>query len=595
MVGQPVGRASTSQSDPVRGPDAPHHPPPIELPVTEPGAPGSVVQGARLRLALVLPEGTVPGWALTAVNAIRLSPDVELVVVLLCASTVVPRRSAQAGPALRALLDGYGWVDRRVFGRPADPTDPADSGATLAGLTCLGAGSEETAEALAERLARYKLDVVVRFARPDLDRVAERIARSGVWSYRTSARTGAACPSPSSDDHLPAGLAEMLRGSAVTVATLEASRGPGRVATIASTVSATDRISLTRGMRGHLAKVAHLAPRALRDLRRDGRLPAPPPADSPIGSVEPATAFRVARRVAGLAVGYVVRLVDRKVAPERWIVALCTAGENDPLPDPARTRLQHLVPPAGRSWADPFLVQSDGQLLLFVEEWIDRERRGRIALVRLDEAHRPSAPETVLAVDGHLSYPQVFTWRGTWYLLPEQAARGGLQLYRAESFPTTWTFDRTLIADPPLADATIAEINGRWWLFAAGKAPGGTASDELLLYSADAPIGPWRAHVRNPVLSDIRSARPAGRLVQRDGQWYRPAQDGSVGYGWALSLNRIDRLDDEGYRETRVARLLPNWRKDVVGTHTLSEAGGLTAIDLSVRWPKLGREPFRSD
>ncbi|HZL32772.1 MAG TPA: formyl transferase, partial [Verrucomicrobiae bacterium] len=109
------------------------------------------------------------------------------------------------------------------------------------------------------------------------------------------------------------------------------------------------------------------------------------------------------------------------------------------------------------------------------------------------------------------------------------------------------------------------------------------------------PIGPWRPHPRNPVLSDVRSARPAGRLIRRDGRWYRPAQDGSVSYGWALSLNRIDRLDDEGFRETRVAQLQPNWRKEVVGTHTLSEADDLTAIDLSVRWPKVGRGRFRTD
>lgn len=492
---------------------------------------------------------------------------------------------------MRALLAAYRRVDGRVFGRPGDPTEAADPGAILAGIPSLEVTAHDSPELIAERLHGHDLDVLVRFARPDLDRVADRIARHGVWSHRASATSGQGSPAPA----LPIGLAEVLSGSVVTLATLDASRGPDRIETIGWTVSATDRVSVLRGMRGHLAKVAHLAPHAMRDLRRDGHLPEPSPAGVDTTPAGPASAPHLAGLLIRVGLGCFFRLIQRTVAPNRWIVAVTPGIEGSPLPDPARTRLHYLVPPAGRGWADPFLVRFDGRTLLFVEEWVDRERRGRIALVRLDEALRPSEPETVLAVDGHLSYPQVFAWRDTWYLLPEQAARGGLKLYRAELFPTTWTYDRTLITDPPLADATIAEIDGRWWLFAAVKAPGGTAADELLLFSADQPIGPWRPHPRNPVLSDIRSARPAGRLIRRDGRWYRPAQDGSVGYGWALSLNRIDRLDDDGYRETRVAQLQPNWRKEVVGTHTLSEADGLTAIDLSVRWPKVGRGPFWTD
>jgi hypothetical protein len=555
-----------------------------------------LVAAARLRVGLVLPDGQVPRWVLTAVEAIRSSDDADVVVVVRSSSAVGGGRAgapqlAGPGAAARMLLALYRALDRRVFGRSPDPAERADPGALLNAVRSLSIGESDSPESIVERLQGDDLDVVVRFARPDLDRVAERIARHGVWSLLVSATAGQDPLGAS----LPIGLVEVLAGSVVTVATLEASRGPDRIATIGWTVSATDRISVLRGTRGHLAKAARLAPHALRDLRRDGRLPDPSPAGGDPAPAWPGSAARLAWLLIRLGLGYLVRLLQRRVAVDRWIVALTPTIEGRPLPDPARTPLNHLEPPAGRSWADPFLVRFEGRTLLFVEEWLNREQRGRIALVRLDEALQPSEPVTVLAVDGHLSYPQVFAWQDTWYLLPEQAARGGLELYRAESFPTTWAYDRTLIEDPPLADATIAEIDGRWWLFAAAKAPGGTAADELLLFSADQPLGPWRPHPRNPVLSDIRSARPAGPLIRRDGRWYRPCQDGSVDYGWALNLNRIDRLDDEGYRETRVARLQPTWDKGVIGTHTLSEVDGLTAIDLSVRWRRGGRRSLRAD
>ena len=41
---------------------------------------------------------------------------------------------------------------------------------------------------------------------------------------------------------------------------------------------------------------------------------------------------------------------------------------------------------------------------------------------------------------------------------------------------------------------------------------GGEAHDELHLYSAPGILGPWKPHPRNPVKSDVRSARPAGRV-----------------------------------------------------------------------------------
>ena len=535
------------------------------------------IEGPRLRVGLIVPAGNVQRWVLTSIQAIQAAGHADLVVVL--------RWPVPSGPASgiggRTLLGAYRRVDQRVFGRTGDPTELADPGAVLAGVPSIELERDVTQESIAAQLAGRQLDVLLQFSerRPGL--VDERLARHGLWSHRISSGDGT-------------GLGDVLQRAVVTTATLDA----GADQTLGWTASATDRISLSRGMRGHLAKVAQLAPNALRDLRIDGRLPQPAPTglpSAPVASVGRPSAATLAGQLVRLGLGYLARLVGRTVAPDRWIVAVTARPSGSPLPDPGRDRLQALLPPAGRGWADPFLVRFEGQTLLFVEEWLDAERRGRIALVRLDQARQPTAPETVLAVDGHLSYPQVFRWQDAWYLLPEQAARGGLELYRAVSFPTSWMFDRTLIAQPPLADATIALIDGRWWLFAAAKAPGGTSADELVLYSADAPIGPWQPHPRNPVLSDIRSARPAGALVQRDGRWYRPSQDGSVSYGWALNLNRIDRLDDAGYRETRVAQLQPNWRSDVVGTHTLAEVDDLTAIDLSVRWPRLGRRFFRAD
>jgi hypothetical protein len=67
------------------------------------------------------------------------------------------------------------------------------------------------------------------------------------------------------------------------------------------------------------------------------------------------------------------------------------------------------------------------------------------------------------------------------------------------------------------------------------------------------------------------------------GRIYRPAQDCSRRYGFALSINEIVRLTESSYEEREVTRMLPRWAPDVIATHTINAAGNLTVVDGLVR------------
>jgi hypothetical protein len=116
-------------------------------------------------------------------------------------------------------------------------------------------------------------------------------------------------------------------------------------------------------------------------------------------------------------------------------------------------------------------------------------------------------------------------------------------------------------------------------MFANTAVAGASFWDELHLYHAPTPMGPWTPHRRNPVVSDVRSARPAGTLFQRSGAWYRPSQDCSRSYGSALNIQRILRLDESTYLEETVGRVAPDWAPGLTGVHTVNALGGLTVID----------------
>jgi hypothetical protein len=237
----------------------------------------------------------------------------------------------------------------------------------------------------------------------------------------------------------------------------------------------------------------------------------------------------------------------------------------------------------GPSWeaavADPFVIEEGGDTYVFFEEDTGAGK-AHVSYVRLDVDARPAtSPQRVLAAPYHLSYPFVFHHDGEIFMIPESSANRTIELYRAAPFPSTWSLERVLMTGVRAFDTTLLVHEGRMWLFATVPAEGAPPNDELNLYWSNSLFGPWEAHPANPVVSDVRSARPAGRIFERAGDLIRPAQDCSQRYGYALVFNRIDVLTDDEYRETPVGRVEPDWFPGLVATHTYNFGSDVEVID----------------
>src|SRR5262249_16274610 len=141
--------------------------------------------------------------------------------------------------------------------------------------------------------------------------------------------------------------------------------------------------------------------------------------------------------------------------------------------------------------------------------------------------------------------------------------------------------DTVLFEGVAAKDATVFELDGLWWMFVAMADT--DSSDELHLYYSSSPLGPWRPHKRNPVKSDVRNSRPAGRPFYWNGELCRPAQDSSQCYGYGMTINNVVRLTPDEFVEREVSKVLPQWRQDLRGTHTLNICKDLTIIDCLVR------------
>ncbi len=244
-------------------------------------------------------------------------------------------------------------------------------------------------------------------------------------------------------------------------------------------------------------------------------------------------------------------------------------------------RFKKLFPPKDRFWADPFIVAKNDRHYIFVEELIFKNIKGHIAVLELDKKGNLITANTVLKKPYHLSYPFIIELNNEMYMIPETSENNTIEIYRCINFPHQWEFVMNLMENVSAVDTTIIYKENKYWLFANIRENEGASSlDELFLFYSDTLLTTeWKSHPRNPIVSDVRKSRPAGAMFFNNGKLYRPSQDSSVRYGYAININEVTMISETEYEESVVSTIQPNWDKKIMGTHTLSHNGGLTIID----------------
>lgn len=245
------------------------------------------------------------------------------------------------------------------------------------------------------------------------------------------------------------------------------------------------------------------------------------------------------------------------------------------------SNFKELNPPRDRFWADPHIIQTEGKYYIFIEEYIYRERKGNLSVVEMEQDSNYKKPIQFLSKNYHLSYPFVFEWNGNYYLIPETAENRTIELYESVKFPFEWQFKMNLMENIFAFDSTLLYYDKKWWLFTGiAENEGALPEVELFLfYSKELFTKQWTSHLLNPIISDVRKARPAGKIFTENGKIYRPSQDCSITYGWGFDVNEITLLSENGYDEKTCDEVRPDWDRNILAVHTLSRADSFTVID----------------
>ena len=396
-------------------------------------------------------------------------------------------------------------------------------------------------------------------------------ARHGVWRYCFGDRH--------ETREAEAGIREVLEGDDVTGCGLRVYRAGYSSRVACESWSRTLRISVARNRDNVFAKATQFLARALATLHREG----PAVLDS-MPVVPEARARRIVPDTALMAGRLARRAIEKATTVEQWSLAFRFV---DIEPWTGLDGFHRLVPPRDRFWADPFPIQRNGKSYVFFEELPFAAGRAHISVVEVGRDGRASEPVRVLERDYHLSYPFLVEDGGQLYMIPESAANDTVEIYRCVDFPRKWRRERVLVEGIYAADATVHRAHGRWWMFANAGARGAEIHDELHVFSSEHLLGDWVPIAGNPVKSDVRSARPAGKLFTLAGRLYRPAQICAPLYGTGISLQRVTRLGLDGFEEEEERRIVPAAGSGILGLHTINRSGDLSVMDAFARRSRL--------
>lgn len=271
---------------------------------------------------------------------------------------------------------------------------------------------------------------------------------------------------------------------------------------------------------------------------------------------------------------------------EQWQLVLMASKSN--WNQLALYRSKKLVPPKDRIWADPFTVLHENKTFLFFEELIHKKGRAHISYFELDKDLKPSTKEPIVIIDEpfHLSYPSIYRIDSEYYCCPESAASKALTLYKADVFPNKWTPVKKLLHGIKVYDPTLLQHNGTWFLFCNQRVFSDSSSDMYLhiYYTDDLFNQSLIEHPSNPIYRDARISRPAGAIFKdENGDLIRSAQCCTPRYGHSIQFFKINELSKTTFSEVEVSKLLPNWEKSILGTHTFNYNDGIFCGDVQVK------------
>jgi hypothetical protein len=277
----------------------------------------------------------------------------------------------------------------------------------------------------------------------------------------------------------------------------------------------------------------------------------------------------------------------KKLIFKQWVIGVCRINIETIIKskkfDP---EIKWLLPSTlNEFYADPFLLPyNGGNIKILFEKYKFSEEYGKLALMTLDNNFSEVDNKILLDTKSHLSYPSILSHNNKFLIFPEAAASGKLSCYQYDPSREKLEYIKTILPIP-LLDSTIFRYQQKYWLF--GVTGDNNSSYQLHIFYSQNLLGPYLAHQGNPVISGLNGVRPAGNIIEVEGNFYRPTQNCKNNYGESISINKIIRLSENFFLEEHYMDICINKKRKsnsrIKSIHTLNSSNNLIVID-GKRW-----------
>ncbi len=556
---------------------------------------------APLRIGLLLDSSDELSAVFTKIIEDIKSSDFAEIALLIVKNTSAdksapakPRRSV-AGKILRRisdpklrqhlLYDLYLRLDARM--KPAnDPLAKRDCRSLLAGIESLRVEPEGKkfiqrfpADAV-EKIRSKDLDVLIRFGFNILHGDILKAARYGIWSYHHG------------DNEFyrggPAYFWELREGSPLSGAILQVlteELDSGLV--LCKSLFATERtVSVSRNRDTPYWGSTDMVLRKLNELHRFGwdylleKSVAPVPYRGKRRVYKTPTNRDMLPWLGPILLRKAIASGFRKKTITHWRIGVRVDAK--PLYDlhsgSDLSDFRWIDSPRGHFWADPFICEHQGRYWVYFEDYSYKHKRAIIACSEISPRGEMQPPVPCADRPGHhYSYPHIFQVGSETFMIPESVDSNSVDLFRCQQFPDKWVSETTLLAGK-FVDTTIWEHEGLWWL-ATTSAECSSRAGCLLLFYSTSLTGEWQFHPANPISTDIRRNRGAGRVFRSENRLIRPSQSCAPSYGHSIAFNEITKLSRHSYSEKELKTIAPQPGGKIAGIHTYNSAGNIEVID----------------
>jgi hypothetical protein len=190
---------------------------------------------------------------------------------------------------------------------------------------------------------------------------------------------------------------------------------------LTTSYAATDDLSLARGINGVRAKSEALLLSTILQTHRRNSLDADrlPGDRADLVARTCPNVWQLCWGLLRLHGRYLITLPTRLFYFDQWQLAYRIGGDRL-----SQEGLCRLAPSHNGFWADPFVAEQDGRKFIFFEEFLTETNRGHIAAIEIGDDGTPRQAVDVLKSEHHLSYPFVFRYDDSLFMVPECAESG---------------------------------------------------------------------------------------------------------------------------------------------------------------------------